>query len=966
MSKEIHVYKGDEHRPRIETEFGEDNIFAEVYQKAERLLVEIIEETREDISSFQNQETFVGNNIVLFTADRGQGKTSAMMSFANFLRSPKENKGVMAPIDNAVFFLMDSIDPSAMYPDEDIIRVLLSRLFSCLNSIIKNDGDMGKTYLNMPDRNNIDKLTKYFQECYENLDSMEKGNLSDEYRDDLENLARLGDSANLKLNLYRLIELFLDYVMPKKEAKYLVVPIDDVDLCMGDVFRICEKIHNFLSLPNVIILMAIDYAQLGRTIYQKYLERYAVLLKVKKIDMEDECYSLAMKYLEKIFPGSHHIDLPIIDEVLTVQEERLHVRYGEREEKGNSDDVFAFKEGLSERLYQRTGIVILNKPGELHPFLPRTMRELAYFVKMLADMAVVDFDLVCSNIYGVKTPDESREKRRKEQIVLLRSNLQTVKQYFMEYWCTKHLDAQQFSVISDLDGLNHIARVSISRNVQRINVYLKKVETGNSIKAEDYQELMHSMDENSILQREEDFRQGLFLYYTLFLSEWFLAVLEAPQKMKAFLRFIGTVIYYSEAYTKLGEQDKATEDVQKEEDTSSRKTGLDGFGVTKFSLDIEVFRSYLGEQDKNAPSAELKKWMDTFCRSDAEGVEIIEQEQSKGKDTVYRWNTEIGTVHFDILMPYMRFFQNPTWEDTSKVILPGNKDLGSVIPQSSVANEGETKAEDWETNNQYIVTMKNIVTNCEVQKEIRTNIDEVCGKLFRRPQGITWEMVRKRLYETMENWVQYASYQGKAVIADMMKWYWEDVLKKYNYFEIAFLSNGRNMKRYTEVYELSLWEGMEKAHTVIRDLKENLETWKMKEKKAASKNDHTEKLTFSNVDNSAGEQTKTTTEDTAEEQTENVVDSVAQRQLMNLKEDYEDTKEFRPELLYTTTPNVGEECHAKMREIAILDRKSREVSQAYREIRQMLGDYVTGKQAESEYAELLKKIDAFLGRNNEN
>lgn len=58
----------------------------------------------------------------------------------------------------------------------------------------------------------------------------------------------------------------------RKASRFLVIPIDDVDISTADIYRCCEEIRNYLALPNVIILMAADHTQLMHVMYQRYLQ----------------------------------------------------------------------------------------------------------------------------------------------------------------------------------------------------------------------------------------------------------------------------------------------------------------------------------------------------------------------------------------------------------------------------------------------------------------------------------------------------------------------------------------------------------------------------------------------------------------------------------------------------------------------------------------------------------------------
>ncbi len=73
-----------------------------------------------------------------------------------------------------------------------------------------------------------------------------------------------------------------------------MVRIDDTDLCMCDAFSICEDIREYLSLSNVVILMALDIRQLKYSIFQRYLMKYEGILKF------DNDYYYKKSVLEKM------------------------------------------------------------------------------------------------------------------------------------------------------------------------------------------------------------------------------------------------------------------------------------------------------------------------------------------------------------------------------------------------------------------------------------------------------------------------------------------------------------------------------------------------------------------------------------------------------------------------------------------------------------------------------------------
>lgn len=137
---------------------------------------------------------------------------------------------------------------------------------------------------------------------------------------DLESLMNLGNVTEIKENLTELIyELFkLDELSNTrynhgKSYDKLVVRIDDTDLCMSDAFDICEEIKEYLSLNNVIILMALDIRQLKYAIFQKYIKKYKQILSLGDEDyykksLIKKCDFMASRYVEKMFPNGYVIE----------------------------------------------------------------------------------------------------------------------------------------------------------------------------------------------------------------------------------------------------------------------------------------------------------------------------------------------------------------------------------------------------------------------------------------------------------------------------------------------------------------------------------------------------------------------------------------------------------------------------------------------------------------------------------
>lgn len=204
MDKRIVINRGDEYRFKTEKEPKEEDFFYEVYQKAESVTEEILEtmrQRREQLYRTKAHFYGVGNNIIVFCGSRGEGKTSALQSFAYQLKNA----------ENKEYVVLDTIDPSELDSEQSIVRVFLSRLFSCFQSLYdksdKFDNDNDEREMNRERKNILDKFNK----CYNNLTYIRQKGKKDIYQDNLDYLSELGDSRNLRTNLFLLVEMILEY-----------------------------------------------------------------------------------------------------------------------------------------------------------------------------------------------------------------------------------------------------------------------------------------------------------------------------------------------------------------------------------------------------------------------------------------------------------------------------------------------------------------------------------------------------------------------------------------------------------------------------------------------------------------------------------------------------------------------------------------------------------------------------------
>lgn len=501
----IIVYQGDENRAKIETEWTDDMFFSPIYEKAKALVSEIVSEMKllsenedkTDCSNVLFQRT--PNNIIAFCAHRGQGKTTAMKSFARFLA--KEST-------EADFIVLDSVDPAALDSGESIVRVVLSRLFYKLQEKCEKQDNyefLGKR-----------EIMELFSKCYRAIDHINGSKTVDRDEDDLEALASLGNSSRLKKNLQELIELLLEtFLNDKKERKasrFLVIPIDDVDISTTDIYRCCEEIRNYLALPNVIILMAADHTQLMHVMYQRYLQNNKDLRECEPENAKEECSKLAFGYLLKLLPVNHIVELPELDKMAEEDWISLSLEYYV---KSGSESYNVFGETttinedmrlqLAGLIYSRTGIIIYDGEDDSADYMPKNMRELTQLLKKFGKVPEINEEV----LYGKDL------KQAEAEATKLKENIRSYKNYFLESWCMNHMLHEEYT--------------NFLKTVEKIEKRKKSGTIGWT-----YRELLEYLcgDRKEKFQKVIVADDAFCMFISIFLNEWFAEALHDSIRRK--------------------------------------------------------------------------------------------------------------------------------------------------------------------------------------------------------------------------------------------------------------------------------------------------------------------------------------------------------------------------------------------------------------------------------------------------
>lgn len=456
--KRIEIIKGEEFREKI-TSLNPNEFFYDVYEKAMDRLMDIVEYTKslDDLNLKDFASKNFNNNIIAFCGERGQGKSSAMLTFSKILGEctcPTEYEKTLdaetfkvmnvwrKKIDR-MFYILDPIDPTQLEDKDDILKVVVSRIFDAFKSYWKN-GEKAKRNIELKS-----EILELFQKCYKHITtikSSEKSKYEDiSFEDTLEELARLGDSSNLKKDLYKLIQKFFEIVFNEKEYKkyMLVIQIDDTDLNVDKAYEIVEDLRKYLMIPNVVIIMATKLEQLTKAVEQEMRKKFDTLIKANRVN-KYEIQQMASKYIDKLIPDGRKIHLPEIRVIADTSQKPILVEYKERNGKviisTDSKDGQDIQDQILKYIYRKTGIMLVKPDTGMHCFIPKTIRELANLLALLSKM---------EDITDIKDIQEWYDSDLLDINNRL-DNLEIFEEYLLNTWIPNNLDDAYIHFIVNL------------------------------------------------------------------------------------------------------------------------------------------------------------------------------------------------------------------------------------------------------------------------------------------------------------------------------------------------------------------------------------------------------------------------------------------------------------------------------------------------------------------------------------
>ena len=242
----ITITKGNEFMIAVKDEITKDDLFIELYKRAANILDRIVGASIEvrDKKEFWKSQDYE-NNIIAFCGERGEGKSSVMMTFVNAIyhNSNKEIFLNCKNVESTYFVEPILIDPSLFDDVHNVLDIVLAKIFRNFYDCYNNDNQRA-------DERTREELLDRFQKVYRyvSLINNQKQMLDDEfdYEGNISKLTKLGESTKLKEELTELIKDYLNFMETRDGKKQLIIAIDDLDLCSANAYKMTEQIRKYL------------------------------------------------------------------------------------------------------------------------------------------------------------------------------------------------------------------------------------------------------------------------------------------------------------------------------------------------------------------------------------------------------------------------------------------------------------------------------------------------------------------------------------------------------------------------------------------------------------------------------------------------------------------------------------------------------------------------------------------------
>lgn len=322
------------------------------------------------------------NNIIAFVGERGSGKTTLVNEFrrilygmnsekkGNWLQHMNQSAAVDYYQDKSMNFLvLDPLDASLLEEKENIIELIWANMYDCFDRRAHQNN-------NLNNASQMKEIIQGFNEVYKDYRQICRQNQDDGVEVSVLNkLKNMSSSTKIREIFGKLLQDYLDFMLKEKvDRKYLVVTIDDLDMNLYKGFEILEQIHKYLSYPQIIVLLALDYEQASLLSETHFMKNMLMGDRTQDTRVLRHARKLSYDYMLKVIPVNNRIYLLDKDVLL----KQAFIRANDV-----SDIKLPIKEYIFYKFAEKTGIYYDGRGLKRHFYLPTTIREIVGYNSFL-------------------------------------------------------------------------------------------------------------------------------------------------------------------------------------------------------------------------------------------------------------------------------------------------------------------------------------------------------------------------------------------------------------------------------------------------------------------------------------------------------------------------------------------------------------------------------------------------------
>lgn len=488
----LKVQRGEElNLHRLDEICDKESIMRPSYEKAMRALMRIMRQTKRfhmenqdssDAYALENLLFGYSGNIIAFAAPRGGGKTATMLSFSEILAKGFRTDTLAPVVDNSFlndmkcgqeeqpdawmarccFLPLTPVAPAVLEGEQNILNVVWSRLYRYAERLLS---ERRSDRIKEAQKNEIKRSLQKVLSGIKGIKDPEK-----KFSGDLASMQDVCDGLSLSLHFHMLVQNILDLAVGDHNIsdRYLVIQLDDADSKMQRVYEVLEDVRKYLMIPNLVILMSVDQSCMSDVVLQDNLRCFPDLIKIDENRLSQDLLKISNKYIDKLIPPTHMIQLPLLNQVVIQWGDMLRLKYVHQGDKDiyewMKNDKLELETAILMLIYRKTGILFV-KPGHyLHNMVPRTLRGFGQFLSHLDSMPNIpelDFDKF--------TSVEAYAEAVLRQSEIAAINQRRFEDYFKYRWINVKI-----TNLEDQDFLRKFAE-SVSANRIRLAVkYLEK------------------------------------------------------------------------------------------------------------------------------------------------------------------------------------------------------------------------------------------------------------------------------------------------------------------------------------------------------------------------------------------------------------------------------------------------------------------------------------------------------------